>query len=90
MMSNTCSTPSVYLKVAGNPVKPYGLNRVGLERRGVSEDVKQALKQTYQIIFQSKFTMTRALDIAETEVNQIPEVRHLLTFIRSSERGVTT
>ena len=79
-----------YLKVAGNPVKLYGLNRVGLERRGVSEDVKQALKQTYQIIFQSKLTMTRALDIADTEVHQIPEVRHLLTFIRSSERGVTT
>ena len=79
-----------YLKVAGNPVKLYGLNRVGLERRGVSEDVKQVLKQTYQVLFQSKLTMTRALDLAETEVHQIPEVRHLLTFIRSSERGVIT
>ncbi len=79
-----------YLKVAGNPVKLYGLNRVGLERRGVSEDVKQALKQAYQVLFQSKLTLTLALDIAEAEVRQIPEVRHLLSFIRSSERGVTT
>ena len=79
-----------YLKVAGNPVKLYGLNKVGLERRGVSDDVKHALKQTYQVLFQSKLTLTRALDIAENEVEQIPEVRHLLTFIRSSERGVTT
>ena len=79
-----------YLKVAGNPVKLYGLNTVGLERRGVSEDVKWALKQVYQILFQSKLTLTRALDLAETEVHLIPEVRHLLTFIRSSKRGVIT
>ena len=79
-----------YLKVAGNPVKAYGLNNVGLERRGVSEDVRRALKQTYQVLYQSKLTLMRSLDIAEKEVEQIPEVRHLLTFIRSSERGVTT
>ena len=79
-----------YLRVAGNPVKLYGLNTVGLERRGVSEDVKRALKQAYQVLFQSKLTLTRALDLAETEVPQIPEVRHLLTFIRSSKRGVAT
>jgi len=79
-----------YLKVAGNPVKLYGLNKVGLERRGVSEDVKQALKTTYQVLFQSQLTLSEALDVAENEVEQNPEVRHLLTFIRSSERGVTT
>ncbi len=79
-----------YLKVAGNPVKLYGLNRVGLERRGVSEDVMGALKQTYQVLFQSKLTLSRALDVAANDVEQIPEVRHLLTFIRSSERGVIT
>ncbi len=79
-----------YLRVAGNPVKLYGLNTVGLERRGVSDDVKYALKETYQVLFKSKLTLTRALDLAETEVQQIPEVRHLLTFIRSSKRGVIT
>ncbi len=79
-----------YLKVAGNPVKLYGLNKIGLERRGVSEDVTSALKQAYQVLFQSKLTLTRALDMAAKEVEQIPEVRHLLAFIRSSERGVTT
>ena len=79
-----------YLKVAGNPVKLYGINTVGLERRGISDDVKRSLKETYQVLFQSKLTLTRALDLAENQVHQIPEVRHLLAFIRSSERGVTT
>ncbi len=79
-----------YLRVAGNPTKLYGLNTVGLERRGVSEDVKRALKQTYRTLFQSKLDLSQALAKAEEEVTQIPEVRHLLTFIRDSERGITT
>lgn len=79
-----------YLRVAGNPAKLFGLNSVGLERRGVSEDVKKALKQAYRTLFQSKLNLSQALDQAEAEVEQIPEVRHLLTFIRASERGITT
>ena len=79
-----------YLRAAGNPCKLYGLNKVGLERRGVSDDVKRALKDTYRILFQSKLTLSQALKRAEVEVEQIPEVRHLLSFIRDSERGITT
>lgn len=79
-----------YLRAAGNPCRLYGLNKVGLERRGVSDDVKQALRSTYRILFQSKLNLSQALTQAEDEVEQIPEVRHLLTFIRDSERGITT
>ena len=52
--------------------------------------MKRALKQAYRTLFQSKLTLTNALAKAEEEVPQIPEVRHLLTFIRDSERGITT
>ena len=79
-----------YVRVAGSPAKLYGLNRVGLERRGFAEDVKGGLKQAYRILFQSKLSLSAALDRAEQEVAQIPEVRHLLAFIRNSERGITT
>jgi UDP-N-acetylglucosamine acyltransferase len=78
-----------YCRIAGNPPKPYGLNAVGLERRGLSDDVRRALKQAYRILFQSKLKMSEALARAEREVDPIPEVGHLLSFIRSSERGVT-
>ncbi|RMH15292.1 MAG: acyl-ACP--UDP-N-acetylglucosamine O-acyltransferase [Gemmatimonadetes bacterium] len=78
-----------YLRVAGNPCRLYGLNTVGLERRGVSPEVRRALKRTYRILFQSRLPLTRALERAEEEVEQIPEVRHLLAFIRGSERGIT-
>ncbi len=78
-----------YLRVAGNPAKLYGLNSVGFERRGISEEVRLALKKTYRTLFQSKLNLSMALEKAEEEVEQIPEVRHLLAFIRASERGIT-
>lgn len=79
-----------YLRVAGNPAKLFGLNTVGLERRGVSADVRKALKHAYRVLFLSKLPLGKALDTAEAEVEQIPEVRQLLEFIRTSERGITT
>ena len=79
-----------YCRAAGNPPQLYGLNSVGLERRGLSDDVRRALKQAYRILFQSNETLSAALDRAEQEVVGIPEVKHLIQFVRSSERGVTT
>ena len=79
-----------YVRVAGNPSKLYGLNSVGLDRRGFSEEVRRALKSAYRILFQSSLNVTQGLDRAEAEVEQLPEVRHLLTFIRNSQRGITS
>ena len=78
-----------YVRVAGSPPKLYGLNSVGLDRRGFSEEVRRALKSAYRILFQSGLNITQGLARAEAEVEPLPEVRHLLTFIRSSERGIT-
>lgn len=79
-----------YCRVAGNPPKLYGLNTVGLERRGLSQEVRAALKKTYRMLFQGDVNLTKALDRAEEEVVGVPEVRHLIQFIRASERGITT
>jgi len=78
-----------YCRAAGNPPKLYGLNTVGLERRGFSEDVRKALKQAYRVLFSSNLNLARALERADEDVPAIPEVRHLLEFIRASERGIT-
>jgi acyl-[acyl carrier protein]--UDP-N-acetylglucosamine O-acyltransferase len=42
------------------------------------------------MIFQSNLPLYQALDTAEEEVEGFPEVRHFISFIRDSERGVTT
>lgn len=79
-----------YCRAAGNPPKLYGLNTVGLERRGLSQEVRGALKKTYRMLFQGDVNLTKALERAEEEVIGVPEVRHLIQFIRASERGITT
>jgi UDP-N-acetylglucosamine acyltransferase len=79
-----------YCRVAGNPPKLYGLNSVGLERRGLSIEVRKALKQTYRTLFQSDVNLSKALDRVEADIAMVPEVRHLVEFIRASERGVTS
>jgi UDP-N-acetylglucosamine acyltransferase len=79
-----------YCRVAGNPPKLYGLNSVGLERRGLSADVRKALKKAYRTLFQSDVNLSKALDRVEEDAARVPEVGHLIEFIRASERGITT
>ncbi len=78
-----------YCRAAGNPPKLYGLNSVGLERRGFSSEVRKALKQAYRAVFQSGLNVSQGVARAEEVVEQIPEVRHFLKFISDSDRGVT-
>lgn len=78
-----------YCRAAGNPPKLYGLNSVGLERRGFSQETRKSLKLAYRLVFMSGLNVSQGVQRAESEAQQIPEVRHFLNFIRSSERGIT-
>jgi UDP-N-acetylglucosamine acyltransferase len=79
-----------YCLVAGSPAKLYGLNSVGLGRRGFSAEARQALKQAYQILFNSDLNLSQAVARAREEAPQVAEVVGLLDFIEGSERGITT
>jgi UDP-N-acetylglucosamine acyltransferase len=77
-----------YMRAAGNRAKLFGLNTVGLKRHAFPEETVQALKQAYKILFRSHLTIARAIARVEAEVPALPEIQHLLAFIRNSERGV--
>ena len=78
-----------YVKAAGIPVELYGLNSVGLQRRGFSEEVRRELKRAYRLFFGSTHNTTQALARAREELRSLPEVEAFLAFFESSERGVT-
>jgi len=78
-----------YVKAAGNPAELFGLNTVGLDRRGFPENVKAELRRAYRIFFQSKHNIAQALQRAKNELHPYPEIVRFLTFIAESERGVT-
>ena len=88
--SRTAQDVPPYTRAAGSPMKLYGLNSVGLERRGFSQEVRQALKATYRTVFSSNLSLSRAIEKAGEEDGGIPEVRHFVSFIKNSQRGVTT
>lgn len=77
-----------FVKAAGNPVALYGLNSVGLERRGFSVEVRRELKRAYRLLFGSSLNLTQARERAAMELMLYPEVEALLHFIAQSERGV--
>jgi len=77
-----------YVKAAGSPMELYGLNSVGLQRRGFPEEVRRELKRAYRLFFASNHNVAQALARARAELRAIPEVEVFLSFFEHSERGV--
>jgi UDP-N-acetylglucosamine acyltransferase len=78
-----------FMLADGNPAETRTVNKVGLERKGVAEDVQSALKQAYKILFREGLTISNALAKIEQELPKSPEVLHLIAFVRTSERGIS-
>jgi UDP-N-acetylglucosamine acyltransferase len=78
-----------YVSAAGNRAQLYGLNLVGLKRKGFTEQCIANLKKAYKIIFRSGMTQEEALQKVALELSSSPEALILVDFIKSSKRGVT-
>jgi len=78
-----------YVSASGGRAQLYGLNLVGLKRRGFSEDTINILKKVYKIIFRSGFIQEEAFRRVESEFGDSREAMHLVAFMKSSKRGVT-
>jgi UDP-N-acetylglucosamine acyltransferase len=77
-----------YSKTVGNRARIYGINIVGLTRRGFSREAMDAIRQAYRLLLQSQLNTSAALDRLTSEGPSTPEVRQIIEFIRSSARGV--
>ncbi|MBP9901906.1 MAG: acyl-ACP--UDP-N-acetylglucosamine O-acyltransferase [Verrucomicrobia bacterium] len=73
----------------GNAARTVTVNKVGLERNGVSEEAQTALRQAYKILFRAGLTIPNALAQIESELPPLPELAYLVKFVRSSERGIS-
>ena len=78
-----------FMIVDGNPGETRTINKIGMERHGVSEEAQNALRQAYKILFREGLTIPNALVKIESELPKLPEVLHLLNFVRTSERGIS-
>ncbi|MDA8137392.1 MAG: acyl-ACP--UDP-N-acetylglucosamine O-acyltransferase [Desulfobacteraceae bacterium] len=78
-----------YVIAAGDRASLHGLNQVGLKRHGFSAAAVSQLKKAYRLIFRIGLTLNEAIERVTAEVEQIPEVKYFINFIKSSERGIT-
>ncbi|MDD2889626.1 MAG: acyl-ACP--UDP-N-acetylglucosamine O-acyltransferase [bacterium] len=77
-----------YSLAASDPLKIHGLNIVGLKRRNFPPKTLKTLKQAFQILLFSNLNTSQAIAQMKKELPLIPEVKHLLTFIETSKRGI--
>lgn len=76
-----------YTKVAGNPPRCYGLNSIGLSRRGFSPETTAALRMAYRLFFRSRLTVAEATTRIRAEVQDLPEVRRFADFVSAPGRA---
>jgi UDP-N-acetylglucosamine acyltransferase len=77
-----------YMLADGNPAETRTINKVAMERLGVSEEAQTALRAAYKILFREGLTVSNALTKIEKKLLPLPEILHLVKFIRASERGI--
>ena len=77
-----------YALTVGNHAKCYGLNHVGMKRRGYPPPTIDALRHAFHLLLSSKLNTTQAVAAIRKEIADSPEVELLVNFIETSERGV--
>ncbi len=75
-----------YVKVSGYYAKPFGLNTVGLQRRGFVEETISHLRRAYKIIYRNGLTVAKAVE--ELQKMEGPEIQQLIQFIEASSAGI--
>jgi UDP-N-acetylglucosamine acyltransferase len=73
---------------APRETRSYGLNAIGLERRGFSKERIQKIHHAFRVLLSSKLNTSQALEKLKAEGDQGEDVAMLLRFIETSERGV--
>jgi UDP-N-acetylglucosamine acyltransferase len=76
-----------FAKTVGNRARIYGINTIGLIRRGFSQDTLAKLRRAHRILLHAN-TSRAVAQIERDPGLQSPEVRYVIDFIRSSKRGV--
>jgi UDP-N-acetylglucosamine acyltransferase len=77
-----------YAIIQGNHAKCFGLNRLGMKRRGYSGETIEKLHHAFFLLLSSKLNTTQAVEKIKEEIIGCAEVDVLVQFIESSKRGV--
>ena len=78
-----------YVLVSGDPAEPYGINSLGIKRRGFTEEQIAAIKSAYKIIFRQGLKSAEAVEKLKEMVAKHPEIAPMLQALENpSARGI--
>ena len=77
-----------YVMVGGRPTKPYGINSVGLERKGFTSEAVREIRRAYKTLYKAGMRLEEAIQILETMTRDTPEIGCLVEFLHQSGRGI--
>jgi UDP-N-acetylglucosamine acyltransferase len=78
-----------FIKVAGNPVRVYGINSLGLERHGFSLESKMMLKKMFHLLNRSGLNVSQVIEQMKNGNFKDPEKTIFVEFLENTERGIT-
>lgn len=78
-----------YCTAQGDRAELAGLNVVGLQRHGFSEEQLSRIKEAYKVLFRSKLVLAEAVARLKEEMGGHPEIDYLVDFVNQSKRGLT-
>ena len=84
----TQDVPTFSLVVTERETTCFGVNKVGLQRKGFSEERMQALNQAFRLLLRSKLNTNQALSEMRASLADSPDVAELIRFIETAERGI--
>lgn len=77
-----------YVKAGREPLSYIGVNSIGLQRRGFSQDIIHEIQDVYRYIFVKGLSTSNALEQVMSEIKSSPERDTIISFINSAEKGI--
>jgi UDP-N-acetylglucosamine acyltransferase len=77
-----------FVKTVGQKPACYGLNAIGLKRKGVNAETIRRLETAYRILVRSRLPAPKALERLRAELAGDPQVDYLISFVETSQRGL--
>ncbi len=84
----TQDVPPFSRVVTERETKSYGVNTIGLERKGFSEERMKVLARAFRLLSRSKMNTSQALAEMRKSLGDSEDVRELIRFIETAERGI--
>jgi UDP-N-acetylglucosamine acyltransferase len=84
----TQDVPPFSRVVTERETRCYGVNTVGLERRGFDRERLEIIEGAFRLLLRSKLNTSQALEQIRAQLNGSPDIRELVEFIESGQRGL--